>query len=120
MHSLTSPAPAVKASRKPARRTARLSEALPGRLVLTITEWFVRTARATSYHFRAVGVDFGQAGFELVKFSGAKEPGTYHVHLDAQLGNTCDCKGFVRWGHCKHADCLAELFRRGLVKPVAR
>jgi hypothetical protein len=31
----------------------------------------------------------------------------------------CDCKGFLRWGHCKHRDCLAALLRRRLVKPAA-
>jgi hypothetical protein len=31
----------------------------------------------------------------------------------------CDCKGFLRWGHCKYRDYLAALLRRGFVKPVA-
>jgi len=36
----------------------------------------------------------------------------YHVHLDRQ-GQTCDCKGFLRWGHCKHASALATLRQHG-------
>jgi hypothetical protein len=40
-----------------------------------------------------------------------------HAGRFASLG--CDCKGFLRRGHCKERDCLAALLRRGLVKPAA-
>jgi hypothetical protein len=39
----------------------------------------------------------------------------YHVHFDATLGDSCDCKGFVAHRHCKHRDALAELVHRGLL-----
>jgi hypothetical protein len=109
----------VKPARKPHQpreRTARLLD-IGGRLVLTITEWFVRTARATSYHLRPLATDFGTA-FELTKFSSAGGE-VYHVHPDHQLGDSCDCKGFVAHRHCKHRNCIAELVRRGLLKPAA-
>ena len=40
---------------------------------------------------------------------------TYHVHFDATLGDSCDCRGFVAHRHCKHRDALAELRGRGLL-----
>lgn len=115
----TSPAEVKPArpSRKPQQRTATLLRS-EGHTTLNITEWFVRTVKSTLYHLRVLATDYG-FGVELEKFSCEKEPGTYHVHLDAELGDSCDCKGFLRWGHCKHRDCVAELVRRGLLKPAA-
>jgi hypothetical protein len=52
------------------------------------------------------GPDWGD-GFEVEKAFGLHQK-VYHVHLDRQ-GQTCDFKGFLRWGHCKHAAALAAL-----------
>jgi hypothetical protein len=41
--------------------------------------------------------------YRLRKLSG--EPGTYDVCL-AEHGAECECKGFLRWRHCKHIRCL--------------
>ena len=41
---------------------------------------------------------------------------TYDVHLDAELGDSCTCKGHLRWGHrtvCKHIASVRELIARG-------
>ena len=37
---------------------------------------------------------------------------TYHVNLDGDK-RTCECKGFLKWNHCKHADGLAALIAAG-------
>jgi hypothetical protein len=60
--------------------------------------------KATDYYLTGIPSDFGR-GFRLEKM-GAEE--TYHVNLDADR-QTCECKGHLRHGHCKHADGLAAL-----------
>jgi hypothetical protein len=40
------------------------------------------------------------------------EAGPPHVLLEHD-GRTCDCKGFLRHGHCKHADAILKLGRLG-------
>jgi hypothetical protein len=77
----------------------------------------------TSYLLERVPADFG-AAFALTKLALVEvDPGVfeqqqecvYHAHFDRQLGDSCDCRGFVAHRHCKHRDALAELVRRGLV-----
>jgi hypothetical protein len=77
----------------------------------------------TAYLLERVPADFG-AAFALTRLAlvevatgvfEQRSEYTYHVHFDAQLGDTCDCKGFVAHRRCKHRDALAELARRGLL-----
>jgi hypothetical protein len=59
-----------------------------------------------TYAIRRLAVDFGVAGFELVKL------GTnivYQVLLDGRH-SLCDCIGHARHGHCKHVEALQALF----------
>jgi hypothetical protein len=44
---------------------------------------------------------------EVKKIFDADEK-AYHVNLDRQ-GQACDCKGFLRWNHCKHVSALTVL-----------
>ena len=39
---------------------------------------------------------------------------TYDVRQDCNGHCYCECKGFLRWGHCKH---IASLMREGLLDP---
>ena len=103
---------------KPARTVQLLGRPDPVGLV-AITAGKARAA----YLLERVAVDFGTA-FALTKLALVEvEPGVhqqqpecvYHVHFDATLGDSCDCKGFVAHRHCKHRDALAELVRRGLL-----
>ena len=103
---------------KPARAVQLLGRPDPvGLLAITVGKG------RTAYLLEHVPADFG-AAFALTKLALVEvEPGvfeqrpdyTYHVHFDATLGDSCDCKGFVAHRHCKHRDALAELVRRGLI-----
>jgi hypothetical protein len=64
----------------------------------------------TDYVITPMRSDFGRA-FRLEKV-GTDAGETYHVCLDGAK-TTCDCKGFARWSHCKHADGLTALVAAG-------
>ena len=63
------------------------------------------------YFLTIIPADFGR-GFTVEKVGlHANEP-PYHVNIDGD-NRTCDCKGFLRHGHCKHTDGLAALIAAG-------
>jgi hypothetical protein len=64
------------------------------------------------YFLTRIPADFGTA-FRLEKV-GEEDATAYHVNLNGQQ-STCECKGFTRWNHCKHADGLAALSAAGKV-----
>jgi len=57
------------------------------------------------YAIRRLTVDFGIAGFELIK-QGTRI--AYQVLLDGRR-SLCDCVGHERHGHCKHVEALQAL-----------
>lgn len=66
----------------------------------------------------------GATGFEVEKLdANLAADERYHVHLTQEPANcSCECKGFLRWSHCKHIDGLSVLTTTGRipkVKPVA-
>jgi hypothetical protein len=75
-------------------------EGSPGVLTIMVGK------KAADYFLSTLPTDFG-TGFRLEKIGGAE---TYHINLSPE-GCTCECKGFARWNHCKHADGLATLKR---------
>jgi hypothetical protein len=63
---------------------------------------------AKHYFLAPVPCDFGR-GFQLEGFElegGAK----YAVCLDGEK-TSCECKGFLKHGHCKHVEGLAALVK---------
>jgi hypothetical protein len=80
---------------------------------------------ADTYLVKEIGADGGR-GFELEKRIGLVllPAETYHVFLAADGNHSCECLGFLRWGHhadrgCKHIDGLLALVQRGeLPAPV--
>ena len=105
MTSLTTSRPARKASRKPAR-SLRYYDGTPGLLELTVG------GVANDYWLCEIQADWGRS-FEIRK--PLPEATVYHVHLDPQLGDTCDCQGHLRWGHCKHASAVKTLISEGRI-----
>jgi hypothetical protein len=102
--------PAKAKTRKPRKvvRTVRFGlapfEGNPGIIDITVS------GKTTSYFVRNIPSDFGR-GFSLEK-TGPQDGDLYHVLLEED-GRSCDCKGFLRHGHCKHADALLKLVQLG-------
>jgi hypothetical protein len=66
------------------------------------------------YRLEALLADAGR-GFRLVKADRGDGPGEeYDVLLDGR-DSSCECKGFLRWGHCKHLESLSALSNSGKV-----
>src|SRR5262249_29706008 len=62
------------------------------------------------YRVWPLASDFGSS-FALEKFGAGER---YHVLLDSAGGqHSCECKGFLRWGHCKHVEGLLALRKAG-------
>jgi hypothetical protein len=93
-------------------RSLRISDPINGVRTLVIT----RDGERTFYDLREIPADFGR-GFRLDKCAGGtgsdREADSYDVHLDAQLGNSCTCKGWCYKAKCKHVDALAALGKLG-------
>src|SRR5262245_33038830 len=66
---------------------------------------------SSDYLLFPVAVDFGR-GFRVEKIGLESRGEVYHVNLDGDK-RACECKGFLKWGHCKHADGLAALIAAG-------
>src|SRR5438093_1223546 len=98
MASLSPPAPRVKPAPAAPARTIRLALAplpsSPG--VVTITAG----RRTADYLLSRLPSDFGEA-FRLEKFP-PQGGEVYHVLLSGDGARSCECKGFLRWGRCKH------------------
>lgn len=62
-----------------------------------------------SYLLYSLATDFGH-GWRLVKEDGE----TYDINLNGPR-STCECKGFLRWHHCKHVEGLQALVSHGLL-----
>src|SRR4051812_24960308 len=89
---------------KESLRSLRIGDPCNGVRAMVLTQ----DGDRCGYYLRELAVDFGR-GFQLDKFDTDEgsdgEERVYHVHLDAQLGDSCDCKGFIYHRHglpCKH------------------
>ena len=93
-------APAVLAGRKREPSNARQT---PGFTAVYLVHFFPS--------------DFGNGaiGFEVEKLDAdLATVESYHVHLaDRPEACSCECKGFLRWNHCKHLDGLKALNQAG-------
>ena len=101
----SAPARQRKARSKPARSIrlcVRPHEQGPGVVRITVG------GKEADYFLTELAADFGR-GFQLEKI-GAEE--SYHVNVEG-VRKTCECKGYLRHSHCKHADGLAALIAAG-------
>lgn len=65
---------------------------------------------ATYYAVREIPCEIGGRGFAVHKLG----MGTlYHVRAGAVEDCSCECKGFLRWSHCKHVRGLLALVQAG-------
>jgi hypothetical protein len=58
--------------------------------------------------------DYGRA-FRLEKFEGqcrGEDDRVYNVLLHGGQ-SSCECRGFLRWGHCRHVEALTALRNAG-------
>jgi hypothetical protein len=55
--------------------------------------------------------DFGRR-FQVEKVGIDVTEGKYTVNVSEDK-RSCECKGHLKWGHCKHADGLAALIAAG-------
>ena len=65
------------------------------------------------YHFRLMASDFGEA-FRLTNVNGMGGH-VYDVCFVNDQDTTCECKGFLRHGHCKHVEGLRALRTAGKI-----
>ena len=96
------------------QRSVRIGAAVNGVRGLVITD---SKGERCGYSLREIPVDFGR-GYQLDKFEmeqADENDCTYHVHLDAELGDSCTCKGFCYRSKCKHIDALKTLVALGKV-----
>ena len=89
---------------KPVPRTIRLIEKPQndgvGRFCIS------ERKKETHYSFREIHCDIGGRGF-IVQRQDAVE--TYHVRIGKPAECGCECRGFLRHGHCKHIVGLLAL-----------
>jgi|SRR5579883_779416 len=76
--------------------------------------------QVASYRLTEFGhVPFPARGFRLAKLAGGTDPdaGCYDVLVDPAGGNTCECRGWLRHGHCCHVDAVLDLVATGALDP---
>ena len=107
MDTLSQPARKSKVSRS-VSLLLPIGEQSPGVVRITVGKATV------DYFLSPVAADFGR-GFLLEKVLPEEgEPEAYHLNLDAER-STCECRGHLRHGHCKHVDGLAALITQGKI-----
>jgi hypothetical protein len=100
-------------ARKPQPRSARLMKLGAG-LVLALT-----TGKDTVFYRLETLLAAAGRGFRLVKADRGDGPGEqYDVLLDGRR-SSCECKGYLRWGHCKHLESLTALTSAGKIDAPA-
>ncbi len=100
-------------------RTVNLGPVIPGSPNRLLSMTFITRGpkRTKEEHFaywlRAIPGTASGFRFEKVNPASAEgEPDHYDVLLDGER-STCECKGFLHYGHCKHVDSLRALVQGG-------
>lgn len=82
-----------------------------GALIITVGEG----ERAQEYGYwvdRLAHPDASARAVRMTKFTATRregEPDSYDVVAIPSGAGSCECKGFLRWQHCKHLDALVTL-----------
>ena len=64
-----------------------------------------------TYFLNLIPADFS-LGLGVEKIDTLNGNRRYHVNLNGDA-STCECKGFLRWGHCRHVESLLALQAAG-------
>src|SRR5262245_58431047 len=105
MSTVTSPRPRSKVNRSVRLLLESTGPGDPHVVSLTVGK------ETAEYFVWPVPSAWGKA-FKVEKLAANAE--VYFVNLDGAQ-STCECKGFCRWGHCKHRDGLQVLVDKGLL-----
>lgn len=112
MQSVRADLPLTQAKKPPARSYVwTADEGTPNRGILTTTVGRV----VTVYRLREIKtVQSPARAFALHKLSGGtdQEAAGYDVLIEP-AGCRCECRGYLRHGHCTHIDAVSELCRNG-------
>jgi hypothetical protein len=95
------------------QRSLRLGAPVNGVRALLLV---VRGKRC-GYYVSELPCGIGGRAFRLEPFAsemveGSDRPCSYDVRV-AGRDSSCECMGWLRWGHCKHVDSLATLAEGG-------
>jgi hypothetical protein len=86
--------------------------------------WLTEDQKTRAYILTPLPSEIGGQGYRLGKAdNGDGHSEEYDVLLDHKHGfHSCECKGFLRWHHCKHIDSLLALTKAGKLQspPQAR
>ena len=99
----------LPSTRRPVNRSVRIlarPDADGRHAVLAITV----QGKTTEYLVDRVVSDWGRC-YAVANLTNGNH---YSVMLEED-GRTCDCKGFCRWGHCRHADGILALVKAGRI-----
>lgn len=66
----------------------------------------------TYYTFNEIPCELGGRGFEVHR-TGLGD--LYHVRIGAKEECCCECRGYLRWGHCKHITGLIALANHNML-----
>jgi hypothetical protein len=69
-------------------------------------------SKSDDYCVKPLPADFG-AAYEVEKLFNPEGAPAYTVHLSDDGAQSCECKGHLRWGHCKHGQALWALRQAG-------
>jgi hypothetical protein len=95
-------------ARKPARSIAilwPLTSATPGTVRITVGQ------ESAEYTVSRLDADFGRA-FRVRK-AGALEAYCVNLAAGQHQHSSCECKGWLRYGHCRHVSGLLALVAAG-------
>jgi hypothetical protein len=109
MDTTATPTPRQRRPRSKPARSIRLVLAptpiMPGIVLITVGKSTI------DYSLERIPSDFGTA-FRLTKILGDHD--SYAVNIDGDK-RTCECKGYLKHGHCKHGDALTALLNAGRI-----
>jgi hypothetical protein len=75
-----------------------------GKLLL----WLTINGNTRAYMLTPLSADFGEGAYRLHKATQDGDGEVYDVCLNGRE-STCECKGFLRHGRCKHVEALTAL-----------